>query len=70
MPCVSLQKKAPKFQVESSDLETLLLELVVGFICQPLKNFLRNFLYILLKVTFKNSLVLHVFRKNQVPCRR
>ena len=32
MPCVSLQKKAPKFQEESSDLETQLLEL--GFFCE------------------------------------
>lgn len=32
MPCVSLQKKAPKFQEESSDLETKLLEL--GFLCE------------------------------------
>ena len=47
MPCVSLQKKAPKFQKESSDLETQLLELVVGFICQPLKNlFAKFFVYI------------------------
>ena len=32
MPCVSLQRKFPKFQEESSDLETLLLEL--GFLCE------------------------------------
>ena len=32
MPSVSLQKKAPKFQEESSDLETQLLEL--GFLCE------------------------------------
>ena len=32
MPCVSLQRKLPKFQEESSDLETQLLEL--GFLCE------------------------------------
>ncbi len=32
MPCISLQKKAPKFQEEASDLETQLFEL--GFFCE------------------------------------
>ena len=32
MPCASLQRKLPKFQEESSDLETQLLEL--GFLCE------------------------------------
>jgi hypothetical protein len=32
MPCVSLQRKSHKFQEESSDLETLLLDL--GFLCE------------------------------------
>ena len=32
MPCVSLQRKSRKFQEESSDLETLLLDL--GFLCE------------------------------------
>ena len=47
MPCVSLQRMLYKFQEESSDLETQLFELVVGFICQPLKNFFAKlFVYI------------------------
>ena len=47
MLCVSIQRKVSKFQGESSDLETQLLELVVGFICQPLKNFFAKlFVYI------------------------
>ncbi len=43
MPCVSLQRMPYKFQEESSDLETHLLELVVGFICQLLKIFFTGF---------------------------
>lgn len=47
MPCVSLQRKTFKFQEEPSDLEMQLLELVVGFICQPLKIFFAElFVYI------------------------
>jgi len=64
MPCVSLQRKTSNFQENPSDLDAQLLELVVGFICQPLKNFLRNFLYILLKITFKNSLVPMLLEKS------
>ena len=67
MPCVSLQRKTSNFQENPSDLDAQLLELVVGFICQPLKNFLRNFLYILLKVTFKNSLVPMLLEKIKSP---